>query len=258
MSDSVDAHTRMHDDAAARLARVLDRIAEAARRSGREPAEVTLLGASKYQDPRKIAATVAAGLGVLGENYVQEARDKRPEVEALLPAETAEALRWHMIGALQRNKVRDVVRVFDVVETLDRAKLALEIEKRAGALGRRMDALVQLNLGEEPQKAGIAAQALPELLEVCAPLEHVRVIGLMTIPAPREDPAENRPVFARLRGLRDEARQRSGGEHLRELSMGMSRDFEIAIEEGATLVRVGTDLFGPRPDRTATRSRTTG
>jgi pyridoxal phosphate enzyme (YggS family) len=235
-------------EAASRLATVQARIEAAARRAGRDPTEITLLGASKYQDPSRIAATLRAGLRCLGENYVQESRDKQPEIEALVGPEIARETRWHMIGALQRNKVRDVVRIFDVVETLDRSKLALEIDKRARPLGRRIDALVQLNLSAEPQKNGIEAGALPELLEICAPLEHLRVIGLMTIPAPQEDPGANRPVFARLRELRDASKNSPGGEALSELSMGMSRDFEIAIEEGATLVRVGRDLFGPRPE----------
>jgi pyridoxal phosphate enzyme (YggS family) len=152
-----------------------------------------------------------------------------------------------MIGALQRNKAKLAVSLFDVIQTLDRASLASEIDKRARAIDKCIDAYIQVNLSEEPQKAGVLEQALPELLALCAPLANLRIVGLMTIPAPVPNPADNRPVFARLRSLRDMLRTQPGGEALRELSMGMSRDFEIAIEEGATVVRVGSDLFGPRP-----------
>jgi len=257
ISSPVRVDAELLREASLRLARIQERIAAAAARAGRDPAEVTLLGACKFQDPTRIAAMLQAGLRCLGENYVQEARDKQPQIEGLVSSEIARATRWHMIGALQRNKVRDVVRIFDVVETLDRPKLALEIDKRAGALGRVIEALIQLNLSAEPQKNGIEPHELPELLALCAPLEHLRVVGLMTVPAAQEDPGANRPVFEQLRELRNASRAHPGGESLRELSMGMSRDFEVAIEEGATLVRVGTDLFGPRPAKSQSSEETT-
>lgn len=233
---------------AARLASVQARVNAAAARAGRDPSDVTLLGASKYQSPDKIAAAIRAGLRCCGENYVQEAREKLPLVRAALATDQADAVRWHMIGALQRNKARDAVQLFDVIETVDRTSLAREIDKRAHTQERTIEILLQVNLSKEPQKAGIAEADLAALLTECAPLANLQVIGLMTIPAPHPEPEGNRPTFARLRTLRDTLRDSPGGGSLRELSMGMSRDFEIAIEEGATLVRVGQDLFGPRPE----------
>jgi len=238
-----------------RLENVRARIEAAAVRAGRAADQITLLGASKYQPPEVVAAALRAGLRCLGENYVQEAAEKKRALAALFEAHDApeQAPRWHMIGALQRNKAKLAVSLFDVIETLDRISLAREIDKRARSIDKRIDALIQVNLSEEPQKGGIAEVALPELLAECAPLENLRVVGLMTIPAPVSDPAQNRPVFAKLRTLGDRLRQQPGGEALRELSMGMSRDFEIAIEEGATVVRIGSDLFGPRPAKSDAR-----
>ncbi|MCH8878935.1 MAG: YggS family pyridoxal phosphate-dependent enzyme [Planctomycetes bacterium] len=234
-----------------RLSKLRTRIEAAASSSGRDGADITLLGASKIQAPKVIAVALQNGLRCLGENYVQEAAEKQPALAALLGEPTApeDKPRWHMIGALQRNKAKLAVSLFDVIQTLDRASIALEVDKRARGIDKCIDAFIQVNLSEEPQKAGISEQALPELLAQCAPLANLRIVGLMTIPAPVSNPAENRPVFARLRTLRDSLHSQSGGESLRELSMGMSRDFEIAIEEGATLVRIGSDLFGPRPEK---------
>jgi len=229
-----------------RLAGVRQRIDEACTRSRRSPDEVTLIGVSKRQPARRIVPVVRAGVTHLGENYVQELRDKRPEVEALLEPEQRAALHWHMIGALQRNKVRTVLPLVEVVDSLDRQSLAGELDKRAAAAGRNALACVQVNLSREPQKSGIAPEALGELLAGCAGLGHVRIVGLMTVPAASDDPEQSRPEFARLRELRDTLRECPGGADLRELSMGMSGDFEVAIEEGATQVRVGTALFGPR------------
>lgn len=236
---------------AQRVTRVKARIAEAAARAGREPREITLLGASKVQSAASVALALAAGLEVLGENYVQEAAEKQPALADLLATTSPDAAppRWHMIGALQRNKAKLAVDMFDVIQTVDRESLAREIDKRAGNAGRTLDVFLQVNLSGESQKAGIEEEAVPALLEYCSTLEHVAVVGLMTIPAPVDDPNDNRPVFARLRGLAEELRGMPGGERLTGLSMGMSRDFEIAIEEGATVVRVGSELFGPRPVR---------
>jgi pyridoxal phosphate enzyme (YggS family) len=234
----------------ARVAEVLGRIAEAARRAGREPSAVTLVGASKRQPIERIAVAVRCGVRHLGENYVQETRDKRPQLEAMLVARDCPLPRWHMIGNLQRNKVRDALPLFDLVETVDRPELAREIDKRiASGDGRRLDVLAQVNVSGEPQKSGVSPEALPELLKACALLETLRVVGLMTVPAASGEAKAARKPFARLRELRDHLRDAPGGEALRELSMGMSGDFELAIEEGATLVRVGTALFGVRKER---------
>ena len=249
------------------MAEVLERLGSAARRSGRNPADVTLVGASKRQPLDRIVAAVRCGVTCLGENDVQEARDKRPAVEALLRESDCPLPRWHMIGHLQRNKVRAALSLFDVVETVDRLQLASEIDRRVSALAGAADSqdpvgaaeapglfdlFVQVNTSGEPQKAGVAPDDLPALLEACAPLEHVRVVGLMTLPAAAAgvDTGAVREPFARLRELRDHLQDAPGGHALRELSMGMSGDFELAVEEGATLVRVGTALFGARKERT--------
>ncbi len=226
-----------------RVAAVRARIAEAARRAGREPDEVTLVGASKRM-PRELAlAAVEAGVEHLGENYVQEAASKI----AWVAERASRTPTWHLIGRLQRNKARDALRLFQMVETVDRPSLARELARRAEDAGRILPVLLQVNLSEEPQKAGAAAADVPALLELCGGQAGLRVEGLMTIPAPEEDPERCRPAFARLRELYERLRGEPGGEHLRELSMGMSGDYAIAVEEGATLVRVGTALFGPRP-----------
>ena len=231
-----------------RFARVRARVESAAARAGRRPEEITLLGASKYQPPEVVVAALRAGLRCLGENYVQEASGKQPKIKALLDASAPDVTmpRWHMIGALQRNKARVAVSLFDVIETLDRATLALEIDKRARASDKQMEAFIQVNISREPQKAGISVEELPALLESCAPLANLRITGLMAIPTAPQVPEDNRRHFAELRALRDSLRGSSGAEALNELSMGMSQDFEIAIEEGATFVRVGRDLFGAR------------
>lgn len=222
-----------------------ERIAAAARRAGRDPSDVTLVGVTKRVPAERVAEALRAGLAVLGESYVQEARVKAEALAALL-GPGGPRPRWRLIGRLQRNKARDAVALFDAVETLDREDLAAELERRAAAAGRSLEVLLQVNLSEEPQKGGVAAEGLPALLSACAGLAHLHVAGLMTVPAASPDPEDSRPVFARLRALAATLRDTPGGGALRELSMGMSADFEVAIEEGATLVRVGTALFGPR------------
>jgi pyridoxal phosphate enzyme (YggS family) len=230
--------------AAARLAAVQARIESACRRSGRDPGQVTVVGACKRQPLHRIAAAVLAGVGELGANYVQEARDVQPALEALLEPHRVAPPRWRMIGHLQRNKVRTAVGLFDAIDTVDRAAVAEEIEKRAAPLGRTIDVCLQIDLSGESTKSGAPAEAARGLLEACAALPHVRVVGLMTMPA--ADPERARAAFARLRGLRDTLREAPGGECLDVLSMGMSGDLETAVEEGATHVRIGTALFGER------------
>lgn len=227
---------------AGRLAEVRGRIAAAAERAGRNPAEVTLVGISKRMPVALAVAGVRAGLDDLGENYVQEARAKIPAVAEILGED---APRWHYVGALQRNKAKDAVALFDVVQSVDRASLARELARRAEAVGRRLAVHLQVNLSGEEQKAGCAPEEAEALLAACAGLPGLEVQGLMTLPAPGEAEAA-RPAFARLRDLRERLAGLPGGEALRDLSMGMSADFEVAVEEGATLVRVGTAIFGPR------------
>lgn len=231
----------------ARLADVRERIARAAARAGRPAEEIALVGVSKRQPAASVVAAVRAGLRHVGENYVQEAVTKLPEVRAALEEDGSKLPEFHFIGQLQRNKARRVVEHFDVVETLDRTSLGAELDRRAGAAGRTLRCLLQVDLSGEPGKGGVAPAAAAELLAESRDWRHLEVCGLMVIPAPVADPEAARPAFAALRELRDALREEPGGSALRELSMGMSADFEIAIEEGATSVRVGTAIFGPRP-----------
>jgi pyridoxal phosphate enzyme (YggS family) len=231
-------------DVAERVRGVRCRIEQAARRAGRDPAEVTLVGITKRIPARLAAAGVRAGLTDLGESFVQEARRKLPEIAAALGQ--AAPPRWHFVGRLQRNKAGAAVRLFDVIQSVDDARLALALDRRAAQEGRTIDVLLQVNLSAEPQKGGLPRDALPALVTECAGLANLRCIGLMTIPAPSEDPEASRAPFAELRELRDSLRGTPGGESMRELSMGMTGDFEVAVEEGATIVRVGTAIFGPR------------
>lgn len=227
----------MSETVADRLARIRERVeAAVARRGDGDP--VTLIGVSKRQPVDAIRAAQAAGLRDFGENYAQELRDKAGELAAL-------ELRWHFIGGLQSNKVKYVVGT-SLIHTVDRPSLLTAIDKRARSQGLVQDVLVEVNLGEE-QKAGVAADAVAPLLDAFAATEHTRCIGLMVIPPPG-DPEQTRPHFRALRRLRDAlAATARARVDLRHLSMGMSTDFEVAIEEGATLVRVGTAIFGPRP-----------
>jgi pyridoxal phosphate enzyme (YggS family) len=228
---------------AERLAALRGRIDAAARRAGRDPAAVRLVGAAKQQPLERVAAAVRAGLRDVGENYVQQAIAARAALEDALGPALAAALRWHAIGHLQRNKARDAVACFDWIHSVDSAALAGEIARRAAACGRSPTLLLQVNLSGEATKSGVAEDALPALLDAVRALP-LRVAGLMTMPAPDPDPERSRPAFAKLRTLAERA-------GLAELSMGMSDDFEVAVEEGATLVRIGAALFGPRSEETA-------
>jgi pyridoxal phosphate enzyme (YggS family) len=231
---------------AERFAAVREGIDQAARRAGRRPEEITLVGASKRQAPERIVAAVRAGLAHVGESYAQEAVPKLTEVQAALEGSGVNAPRWHFIGRLQTNKARALVSAFDVVETVDRPALGAALDRRAAQCGRRLAVLLQVNLSGEPQKGGAAPEELAELLAQSTAWSQLDVVGLMTIPQAQPEPEHSRPAFARLRSLRDELRGMPGGERLSELSMGMSGDYEVAIEEGATIVRLGTAIFGPR------------
>jgi hypothetical protein len=231
----------VNDDAAiaAHWAALRERADAAARRAGRDPASVQIVGAAKKQTPERVAAAVRAGLRDVGENYVQEAAAKRSAVEALVGPALAASLRWHGIGHLQSNKAKEAVALFDWLHAVDGARLARELDRRAAEAGRDVTVLLQLNLSGEATKSGVAEAAFPALLDAVRGLAHLRCVGVMTMPAPGPDPEAARPAFARLRAIADAA-------GLAERSMGMSDDFEVAIEEGATLVRIGTALFGSR------------
>ncbi|MBK7972405.1 MAG: YggS family pyridoxal phosphate-dependent enzyme [Deltaproteobacteria bacterium] len=229
---------------AERLAAVRAEIGAAAREAGRDPSAVELVVVTKTRTATEIAAAISAGAHLLGENYVQEARRKIPEVEALLPGHGA---RWHVIGPLQTNKAKYVPGTFAAVESVDRVELADALAKRAAAAGLVLPVLIQVNVGREPQKAGVLPEGLAALLESLAGMASLAIGGLMAIPPECDDPADARPYF---RALAESARRLSGRGLLPPapvLSMGMSHDFAAAIAEGATRVRVGTAIFGPRP-----------
>jgi pyridoxal phosphate enzyme (YggS family) len=229
------------DALAERIATVRRRIGAAAQRSNRAPEEITLVAISKTHPSELLRDGLGAGLTDLGENRVQEAEGKIVELGR-------NAARWHLVGHLQSNKTRRAVQLFDCIHSLDSVSLAQRLDRLCLAEGRaELPVLIQIDLGGEATKTGIDPQGLPELLDALRDLERVRLIGLMTLPPYFENPDCGRPYFKTLRGLRDKL-QREGrfGERAGELSMGMSHDFEIAIEEGATMVRVGTAIFGAR------------
>jgi pyridoxal phosphate enzyme (YggS family) len=227
-----------HGEYASRLAGVRGRIEEAAKRSGRDASEVVLVAVSKWHGAASVRALYEAGQRDFGESYVQEALAKAEELSDL-------DARWHFIGGLQTNKAKFVAGGFHLVHSLDSIKLARALHNRAEAAGAVQDVLLQVNLAGEEQKRGLAEDEAARLLEAAGDLPGIRPRGLMTMPPFSEDPEASRPLFARLRKLRD-GLERKFGLDLLELSMGMSGDFPQAVEEGATLVRVGTDLFGPR------------
>jgi len=218
---------------------VRERIAKAAARAARRPEEITLVGVSKVQPVEKIQAAVDAGLSHVGENRVQEAASKIPQVHGKVC--------WHLVGHLQRNKAKKAVEIFDVIESIDTERIAEEVSKRCRAAGKVMDVLLEVNLEREPSKTGVEPGGLLALAEFCAQLDSIKVSGIMVIPPYEPDPEKSRPYFQKARRLFDELRAAGiPGVEARELSMGMSNDFEVAIEEGATIVRVGTAIFGPR------------
>lgn len=230
---------------AARVAAVRRRIAGACERAGRRVEEVTLVGAAKGQPTERLLAAVAAGVDVLGENRVQEAEAHRAALAAAAGLGAPPA--WHLIGPLQSNKAKAAAELFDFVHSIDRPKIARALERELAARGRRVEALVEVNLGGEETKHGFAPRGLAEALRPLADFEHLEITGVMVIPPPGDGPEDSRPWFRRAREIRDELARRPEWAGWRGLlSMGMSDDLEVAIEEGATHVRVGTALFGPR------------
>lgn len=221
---------------AERLLGVRAAITAAAARVSRDPAGVTLIAVSKGHPESSIREAYAAGQRHFGESYAQELAGKQPSLADLVD------LRWHFIGHLQRNKVREVVRAVPVVHTVDRAALAVELDKRASG---PLDVLIEVNVADEPQKSGVRPPEVLALGAAIAASTRLRVVGLMAIPPAAEDPEASRPFFGQLRSLLETLRV-AGHDGACELSMGMSGDFEVAVEEGATLVRVGTSIFGAR------------
>jgi len=225
-------------DLAANLEAVRQRIAQACARAGRDPAAVTLLAVTKSQPPEVVWAAAALGLSLFGENRVQEAKAKIP----LCPGR----LRWHMIGHLQTNKARDAVQLFEMIQSVDSLHVAAELDKCAERFAKTLPVLLEVNVAGEASKFGYQPERLLSELPALNALRRLELHGLMTMAPWTPEPEKVRPVFRRLRELKAQCEQVLGAP-LPHLSMGMTSDFEVAIEEGATLVRIGTALFGERP-----------
>lgn len=225
-------------DLAANLNSIQQRIMAACARTRRDPASVTIVAVAKGHPPDAVRAAADLGLMLFGENKVQEARAKIP----LCPGK----LRWHMIGHLQTNKVRDAVELFEMIQSVDSLRLAQELDTRAEQESKRMPVLLEVNVAGEARKFGYRPeQLLAELAQINS-LRRLEIHGLMTMAPWTTEPEKARPIFRQLRELKERCEQALGAP-LSHLSMGMSGDFEVAIEEGATMVRIGTALFGPRP-----------
>jgi len=225
-------------DVAANYRRIVEKVKEAAAKAGRNPSSIRILAAAKSQDIESIRAAIAAGVSLVGENYVQEAEGAKRAISA--------AAEWHMIGHLQRNKCKAAIALFDLIESLDSIALARDLDKEGRKAAKQIRAFVEINLAGEESKTGVAKNQFVALLEEAAKLAHLRIEGLMTVP-PLGEPEDARPYFRELRETLDRVRElRLPNIDLKELSMGMSQDYGVAIEEGATIVRIGTALFGPR------------
>lgn len=226
------------------IARIRESIVQAAVRARRSPDSITLMAVSKVVEPERIRQAYLAGIRVFGENRVQELADKASAVKDMGNAE------WHLIGHLQTNKAKKAAELFHAVDSVDSLRLAQKLDQAAESSGKILPVLIEINVGGEENKSGISPDSpeLEELLRGVEKLEHLEVRGLMTIPPYTEDPQGARPFFRKLRGLRDSIAARKPPRiHMDVLSMGMSHDFEVAIEEGSTCVRVGAAIFGERP-----------
>lgn len=223
-------------EASSRLAEVRSELAEAARLSGREPSSVSILAVSKTFPAEMVKSYLEAGQSSFGESYIQEAREKAAELEHIYPQPD-----WHFIGHLQTNKAKYAAPIFSTLHSLDSLELAAELDKRLAALGRSLKVYIQVNVAGEIQKSGLGPASFPAFLDSLNKFPHLQPQGLMTMPPYDPDPEASRPHFAGLRELRDKY-----ASHLTGLSMGMSGDFMVAIEEGSTLIRIGTALFGER------------
>jgi pyridoxal phosphate enzyme (YggS family) len=226
------------------IAALQERIAEAARRAGRRPEEIGLMAVSKTHPPERLREAHAAGLRVFGENRVQEFAGKAAALADLAGAE------WHMIGHLQANKAAKAAELFGAVDSVDSVKLAEKLDAAARSVSKKLAVLIEINVGGETAKSGVPADSrdLEDLLFAARRIEALEFRGLMTVPPFTDDPEGARPYFRKLRGLRDAiAARKLPTIGMDVLSMGMSHDFEVAIEEGSTCVRVGTAIFGLRP-----------
>ena len=212
----------------------------AAESCGRNPDEVRLVAVSKTMPKEKLKAAVEAGVAMLGENYVQEAKEKFNDLYTLPVA-------WHFIGHLQSNKAKYVVKIFDLIHSVDSLKLARQLDKQAKKINKTQDVLIQVNISEEPSKSGTRTEQTLEIVQEISRFENIAIKGLMTMPPYFNAPERVQPFFKSLRELRDQIREENiPNVSMDELSMGMTGDFEVAIQEGATLVRIGTAIFGER------------
>jgi pyridoxal phosphate enzyme (YggS family) len=229
------------------LLRVMERIEKAARKVGRDPNEIKLVAVSKTVEAARIKEAIEAGVSILGENYVQEAQKKIEEVGRPACTERfgeGRPVSWHFIGHLQSNKVKYAIRLFDMIHSLDSIPLAEELNRRAEQADRVIRVMIEVNLSKEATKFGTDEEVVVNLAKRIQNLKHLSLEGLMTMPPYFDSPEMSRPYYIALRALKE--RMVKEGFPMKELSMGMSNDFEIAIEEGATYVRVGTAIFGPR------------
>ena len=225
---------------AGNLAAIRERIEAACVRAGRDPSGVKLVGVTKRVPVERVRAGIEAGLEILGENYIQEAMTKKEALAGL-------HVSWHCIGHLQTNKAKMAIECCDWIETVDREAIATELNRRAKAAGKKVPVLIQVNIGGEEAKSGVRPEELSSFFKLVSGLESLEVCGLMALPPFFDQPERVRPYFRQMRELLEKLkREAAGPERLVELSMGMSGDFEVAIEEGATLVRIGTALFGGR------------
>lgn len=233
-----------------RLSQVYRLVAEAAEGCGRDPNKIRIVGVSKKQTPARLAAAILAGLREIGENRIQEMQTKRPVVERILAEEGFDAgtLNWHMVGQLQTNKVVKAVDLFDTIQSLDSVKLARKLSRIAVDRGKEIDCFIEVNISGETSKAGVKPAELDELVSTIASLPALGLKGLMTIGPLTDDRERIRDAFISMRRLRDDFTGKIPGlSGELELSMGMSGDFQLAIESGADVVRIGTSIFGPRP-----------
>ena len=218
------------------LLRVTERIEKAAQKAGRNPKDIRLVAVSKTMEADRVREAIEAGVTILGENYVQEAQKKIEEI--------GKPVSWHFIGHLQSNKAKVAVRLFDTIHSVDSVALAEELNRRAQQANQKIPIMIEVNLSGEATKFGTEEEKVTSLAQGVLKLDHLSLEGLMTMPPYFDDPEMSRPYFIQLRELKE--RLVKGGIPLKDLSMGMSNDFEIAIQEGATYVRVGTAIFGAR------------
>lgn len=230
-------------DIASNLFKVQETIRKAALKAGRKPKDIKLVAVTKTVDPSKIKEAIKAGVTIVGENYVQEAKEKIAQID--------HDIQWHMIGHLQTNKAKHAVKLFDMIQSVDSLRLAEELNKQAKRLGTVVKILIQVNVSGEESKFGVSPQGVHSLIsQISNKMENLSIQGLMTMPPYFNDPERTRPYFRALRELRDRiVSSEIRNVTLGELSMGISNDYEMAIEEGATIVRIGTAIFGERKDK---------